>query len=238
MNPIWVYPRLDTVDASRRLQQLRDNGPRPAISCPEASPPPIGQVVPQEVLEQVRKAATEAAATVSGPSIRAKAAQWDAAVGSALHSTMGIIPTDAADEGVWSFLALVLMPDLAAHRFPDLHSDRLMGRPRNVFRRLWWREEVLGDLPIPPDTRPLGEDEYVNIFERSYMVRCRPLARTLATAILSHRGANRSAFARQLTKNVRRTTGPLLLDALSETQLQDLVNRQADAIHIVGQEPS
>ena len=230
MTARWVYPRLGPLEASQLLEQLQTVGLKPATSWPGASPPPVGIVVPEDVLTSVRQAAVDAAAAVTGQAVQGTVAEWDAAVGSAIHSEMAITPADAAHEGVWSFLALILMPDLAAQRFPDLHPDRILGRPRNVFRRLWWRREVLGDLPVPAGRRPLGEDEYVNIFERSHMSRCRPLARALAMTILSYGGDNRSAFTRELAKNVRRTSGPLLLDVLSESQLLELVVGQALAL--------
>lgn len=137
---------------------------------------------------------------------------------------MQIIPSDASHEGPWAFLALVVMPDLAIQRFPDRHPDRMLGGPRNVFRRTWWRHHVLGDLVSKEGVRPLGEDEMVNIFERSRMARNHALARVLAGAVLDYAGGNRSAFTRRLTKRVRAFTGPLLLDMYSESQLQSLVN--------------
>ena len=237
--PRWVYPRLDPLEASRLLDGLRSGRLQPSISCSDATPPPTGSLVPEAVLQEVRHAVATASMTVTAGDVpRGEVARWDELVGEALHATMGIIAADAAHEGVWSFLTLILLPDVAVRRFPDMHVDRMLGRQRNVFRRLWWRREVLGDLPVPQGARPLGEDEYVGIFERSQMARCRPLARALATVILDYQGGNRSSFARDLAKVVGRQTGPRLLDTLTELELRDIVVEQARALGATIEEPT
>lgn len=149
---------------------------------------------------------------------------WDLAVGTALYRTMEIIPSDASHEGPWAFLTLVLLPDFAVMRFPDRHPARMLGGRRNVFRRVWWRQHILGDLSTREGVRPLGEDEMVNIFERSKMARNHNLARELARAILDYPGDNRSEFTRRLTRRVRALTGPIMLDVCSSSQLRAVVD--------------
>ena len=92
------------------------------------------------------------------------------ALGRTLHEHLRIIPADAAHDETWSFLTLVVFPDVAVIRFPDMHVNRLIGTPRNVLRRTWFRQEVLGDL-LHSTGRPLGEDELVGLFERSALAR-------------------------------------------------------------------
>ena len=104
---------------------------------------------------------------------------------------MQIIPADASHPGPWSFVTLVLLPDVASKRFPDLHENRLTGTYRNTFRRCWWRHHVLGDLEFPPGSTPLGEDELVKIFERSKMARDHRLAKALALGIVAYQGRDR-----------------------------------------------
>ena len=78
---------------------------------------------------------------------------------------------------------------------------------------------MLGDLHATA-TKPLGEDELVGLFERSALSRNRALARALAKRVLAYEGGNRSAFARHLYMEARYSTGPLLMDAMAEEQLQ------------------
>jgi hypothetical protein len=108
-----------------------------------------------------------------------------------------------------------------------MHTDRLLGTPRNVLRRTWIRQEVLGDL-MHSSTRPLGEDELVGLFERTALARNRALIRRLAIAVLEYEGqSGRSEWARDLYKRVTFSTGPRLLDALSDDELDALI-RQND----------
>ena len=78
------------------------------------------------------------------PMTRLGGPQFDRQLAAELHRQMHILPADAAVEDVWSFLSLVLLPDVACWRFPDRSEERLRGHFRNVFRRLWWRAYILG----------------------------------------------------------------------------------------------
>ncbi|GAA1815141.1 hypothetical protein GCM10009812_04820 [Nocardioides marinus] len=148
---------------------------------------------------------------------------FDADLGRALHLALRIVPADAAHEGTWSFLTLVVFPDIAALRFPDLHEDRFIGSPRNALRRTWQRFDVLGDLSAD-SARSLGEDELVGLFERSALVRNRPLAVALARRVLSYDGPNRSQWARNLYKVATFQSGVRLLDALDATGIEAFVD--------------
>ena len=148
--------------------------------------------------------------------------ELDRRLGKLLHKQLDIVPADAAHAGTWTFLTLVVFPDLAVARFPDLHEKRFLGGPRNVLRRTWVREEVLGDLHSGRAS-PLGEDELVGLFERTALARNRRLVRALAEHVLSSNIAPRSEYARELYKRATYATGPLLLDALDDAQLAGLV---------------
>lgn len=227
-----VYPRLGHEAGLVRLNELVKRSAQSievAFQDPDAVPVTTGTPATEQKLRDVRKTAREAVARWDGRSPgRSEAAEWDAAVGKALHESMDIVPADASHEGPWSFLSLVVMPDLAVARFPARHSSRMLGGPRNVFRRPWWRYHVLGDLACPADAKPLGEDELVGIFERSKMSRNRTLARALARSILGYTGPNRSEFTRRLARSVRAETGPLLLDILERVELERLVEECAE----------
>ncbi|MGH3086928.1 MAG: hypothetical protein ACRDSJ_06365 [Rubrobacteraceae bacterium] len=150
---------------------------------------------------------------------------FDSTLGRSLHDALGIVPADAAHEGTWSFLTLVVFPDVAAFRFPDFHINRFVGAPRNALRRPWQRYEILGDLPA--GGRPLGEDELVGLLERSALVRNRRLARALARRVLAYDGPNRSQWSRDLYKLATFQSGVRLLDALEDTEMDNLVNSLA-----------
>lgn len=230
-----IYPRLPLAIAKARIDELGEafaNGGLTeveqlvGVEHPRAAPIATGgRVADQEDIAAVRGAVMEALApwrTGAGVA-RPQAAAFDLALGRVLHDQLQIVPSDAAHDETWSFLTLIVLPDVAVMRFPDMHVDRLLGGNRNVLRRPWLREEVLGDLLHATD-RPLGEDELVGLFERTALSRNRALIRRLAHAVVTYEGtAARSEWARELYKRVTFVTGPRLLDALPEVELDELI---------------
>jgi hypothetical protein len=148
--------------------------------------------------------------------------ELDARLGRVLHHALEIVPADAAHEGTWSFLTLVVFPDVAAIRFPDFHVDRFVGTPRNALRRTWQRFELLGDLP-DPSAGGLREDELVGLLERTQLVRNRALAQALASRVMAYTGTKRSQWARDLYKIATFQSGLRLLDALDQDDIESFV---------------
>jgi hypothetical protein len=231
-----VYPRLSLPFARVRIGEIASAmssggvaGVRAlsATEHPHAAPVATGgRVANSDDIAKVRVAVLNtvepwySAGTVPRP----QAAAFDLALGHTLHEQLQIVPADAAHDETWSFLTLVVFPDVAVLRFPGMHSDRLIGSPRNVLRRTWLRQEVLGDL-LHSTEHPLGEDELVGLFERSALARNHALIRRLAVAVLAYEGPMaRSEWARELFKRVTFTTGPRLLDALSDAELDEIIH--------------
>jgi hypothetical protein len=153
-------------------------------------------------------------------------AEVDRAWGHVLHQRMAIAPTDAAHEGGWSFLALVVVPDLAFWRFRGGDRRRFIGVTDHVFARLWWRELVLGAEVVDGDGgAPLTEDEHVALSRRADLVASSTVARAIARGIMRSGGADAARLARMktLTLDLLRLSPSLCLDALDEGQLDDLV---------------
>jgi hypothetical protein len=232
----FVYPRLPLPFAKARISEITEimsSGGVAGVQAlartehPRAAPVATGgRVASSEHIEDVRAVVLRTIEPwrLLGTVPRPQAAAFDLALGRTLHEHLRIIPADAAHDEAWSFLTLVVFPDVAVFRFPDMHVDRLIGAPRNVLRRTWSRQEVLGDLLRSTD-RPLGEDELVGLFERSALARNHALVRRLAVAVLAYDGpAARSEWARDLYKRVTFSTGPRLLDALSDTELDAIIH--------------
>lgn len=230
-----VYPRLSLPFARARISEIASAmsgsgvaGVRAlsATEHPRAAPVATGgRVANPDDIGKVRAAVLDTVKPwySAGVVPRLQGAAFDLALGHTLHEYLQIVPADAAHDETWNFLTLVVFPDVAVLRFPGMHADRLIGSPRNVLRRTWFREEVLGELLHSSD-RPLGEDELVGLFERSALARNHALIRRLAVAVLAYEGPMaRSEWARELYKNVTFTTGPRLLDALSDTELDAII---------------
>lgn len=221
----FLYPRLAEADGLMLLAEMRQRGDRlqemVAFAHDHAQPAPTGGTpIDPGGLQRLRRLVLEQMEVwvLDDIPARANVAQFDLDLGRALFTFMDIVPADAASTGVWTFLSTVVFPDLVALRFPDLHEDRVLGRPRNALRRTWERHSVVGDLQSSA-SRPLGEDELVGLFERSELSRNRSLARALAQRVLEYDGSDRSAYARRLYQEARYSTGSLMLDVLDEDQI-------------------
>ncbi|MFI6233507.1 hypothetical protein ACIBD9_08105 [Micromonospora sp. NPDC050784] len=240
----YVYPRLPLAIARARVAEIAEawtTGGLEAVAVlsdvlhPHAAPVATGgRVRDPDQIADVRRAVCERLKPwlADGEVPRRDSAAYDLQLGRVLHQELDILPADAAHAGTWSFLSLVVLPDVAVVRFPTLHVDRLIGTPRNALRRTWMREDVLGDLMHSSD-RPLGEDELVGLFERTSLARNRRLIRRLAVAVQAYDGTTaRSQWARDLYVGVTYATGPRILDALSDSELDGLI---VDAAERAGQ---
>lgn len=162
-----------------------------------------------------------------------------------LYDRMGIVPAEAAAGGIWSFLAFVLLPDIAAWRFPDRHHDRFIGADlmigssnRHVFGRLWARVYVLG----AEASSGLGEDNVVNLFERPTFGGDPRLARaigeTLISTIATSRVIQSQELMRDAMKRLRRLAVLVSFGSLSDDQLtlllEEVFATSAAALRTVG----
>jgi hypothetical protein len=159
--------------------------------------------------------------------IGAKAfASVDRAWGRVLFERMTIAPADAASEGPWSFLSLVVVPDLALWRFPAGGRDRFIGLGDHVFARLWWREFTLGSQIMDGDGhQPLTDEELAVLFRRRDLVANPEVARAIGRAILplDASGPERLARLKSVLIDLLRLTPGMCLDALGEAELDELV---------------
>ncbi|WP_135452761.1 hypothetical protein [Mycobacterium sp. DL99] len=225
------YPRLNRGDAEAIFDELRTRyavGGRAALADEvrfdheRKVPVATGRIATPEEIAGVRQSVLEHMASWLVQERISDKAGFDGALGRSLHGVLNIVPADAAHEGTWSFLTLVVFPDIAAVRFPDFHINRFIGTARNALRRPWQRQEILGDLPEDRG-RPLGEDELVGLTERSALVRNRRLARALAGRVQAYDGPNRSQWARGLYKSATFQSGVRLLDALDDAEIDRFV---------------
>lgn len=232
-----LYPRLPRSSARKllveragtSLDELRGMG---TLQHPDAEPSATGgHPADKRKLDEVQGAIRRVAEQAGYPKPLGGSTQtFDRTCGTALYSTMDIVPADAAEEGVWSFLALVVTPEIGPWRFPALSEDRLLGRPRNVLRRPWWRAWALGpDLDhAPAGCEPLGEDEYVQIMERSSLGGNRRTAHAVQSALwraeVNGLALPRSELMRQLTRRARGVKSHIQFDALSDEALDKLLD--------------
>lgn len=151
----YLYPRLLPAAATdlreeylqRSVEDLRDRWAptHPAMFYAATG----GARLPERNLGALREAVLARAVEHGYPAKpgRKQAAGFDLDVATILHRDSGIIPAEAVTGDLWAFLSLVVLPDVSAWRFSDLHRDRVLGTDvtRHVFSRLWWRAHLLYD---------------------------------------------------------------------------------------------
>lgn len=236
-----LYPRLPRHVAKQLIADrtgigLEELCELAELSHPDAEPSATGgHPADAARIKEVQQAIRDVAKRAGFPRPLGGSTQsFDRPCGSVLFNTMNIVPADAAEEGVWSFLTLVVVPEIGPWRFPALAEERLIGRPRNVLRRTWWRAWALGpDLDYAPDgCEPLGEDESVQIMERPSLGGNRRTARALQAALwrAEQQGlpVPRSELMRQLARRGRAVKSHIQLDALTDEGLEGLLDRITD----------
>ena len=239
----FLIPRLTAQQAGERLQEIEirlaqgaSPSQLPVIQMGDAVPNPTGGSAPtQQILDQWRHGVLDAITLDAG----SKSANDMHAIqlGRALAQEISPNPSDVAHDGAWWFLSLMIFPDLVADRWPPkdgkLPADRWVGgkpgRDRNYLKTAWRRWMMFGELLLEAET-PLGEDELVNLLERSSVARNHRLIRAAAKQIVGHQGSQRMDFARELMLRLTYQTGPLVLDIWPNDELQGLVEDIARGI--------
>ena len=160
----YCYPRLDAQRAAERyadllgglpagngrvttavVKQLRDRVTRPEVGVTAADDRHELVPVPAAHLDSLARKVRELAESEGFPDVAHRGStNFDTSCGDLLVTEMNILPWDATSVTVWANLALMVLPDVAAWRYPDLHGDHFATRiDRHVFGRLWWRSYIL-----------------------------------------------------------------------------------------------
>jgi hypothetical protein len=165
------------------------------------------------------------------PQPRGRQTLFDRQLAVYLWERMCLVPAEAAAGGVWSFLSLVLLPDVAAWRYPERHPMRFIGRDvmigtanRHVFGRLWARAYVFG----PDLLHRLIEDNFEGIFGRPAFggnVRlARAIGITMVRTIDDHKVTNSQELLRDAMKRLLRLASIVRFNALDDDQLNAVLD--------------
>jgi hypothetical protein len=233
-----TYPRLPRDVAESLLDEQRELSPGELTGMVGTSHPrqewhpTIPERVTGDELRQLRSDVVSIAAGHGYPKQLPRGGYtiFDQQLAVHLYEAMGIVPAEAAAGGIWSFLATVLLPDVAAWRYPDRHRDRFIGSDlmigtsnRHVFGRLWARVCILGALT----SSRLGEDNVVNLLERPTFGGNPRLARAISEAYIRTVAASGIAQSQQLMrdamKRLRRLAVVISFGALDDDQLWELL---------------
>ena len=234
----YLYPRFTPSAAEKMLRALEKRiasgqGARITLkpdSMPETSWPATGGVPVDADRLRTLRGKVESAVQGQECADHQSRRVFDIEVGLTLFKWLEQDgPTNAADQDMWSFLTIAVMPDLALRRFPSdpgsgrLPRERFLAGRRNVFYRAYLRALVLGELLRHPDME-LYEDELVGMIDRNLSMDHR-LTRAIAREIAGlPRSGNRRETVRNGLKAIQYEVKVTDLGYLSEAGLQEVVH--------------
>jgi hypothetical protein len=236
---IYLFPRLPIRAAKARIAEVlgkgvSDLGAMAAGSHPESVYPATGGTrISEQSLLKVRAALLKAARELGFPNTsgRDSLLSFDPAAGIVLLEELPIAPGEAARDDVWSFMTLILAPDLATWRFQDQNEQRLFGGVRNAFQRLWWRAYLLHD---PRERDPwhllrLPEDALVGLMERPGISSNPAVTKAIALGIqgIANRLPSdlREDGWRDAYKRIRQRFPLVNLDVLAEQEVMNQIGQ-------------
>lgn len=159
--------------------------------------------------------------------------EFDQALGVAIHKQMGIMPADAANADVWTFVNAVVLPDIVLWRhgkFDDVRKrwiiseDRLFDLTRTSVGRLWWRVHLLGEEVATK----LGEDEAVQLLEKPRIGGFASLSQAIGRRHIHYASeggtTRRMDLLRDVTKRLIRKMAVQSVYAMGPDQLEEFVD--------------
>jgi hypothetical protein len=245
-----LHPRLGPAFArmlyeARRtmsLEQLRDvaatsdeNQTWPAIGAPRISDAEL-----QTFADRLRAEAD----ALRWPDLPPDAitTQFDRRIARVLHEADHLFPAEAADPEMWSFVALVLVPDVTWwrwHRSTNVERFVASDLTRHTFAKQYWRAEALLRGASDPAAvwnlfDSLGEADFdqIQTRRRAYGVNpevTRALARSRLRMKAAHNGADIREPWRKLLKSLLRLGAFVSFAVMSANELDaELITLEGD----------
>ena len=248
MTDFLVYPGLGKEDAKEIYSKLSQYSSDLLSAREELSSTDhyksrwrsTGHRVEPEELEHVRKELRELGDQCGWPEPPSEDQKrmWSRQLPSVLHTSTSMSPADASKGHIWSWLSLVLVPDLAIWRWPTIHENRVTGygprsANRNFLRVAWWRAEILGAKSDDPPAL-LFEDRLVSLFERPGLTKDHRTAKMIVSVWLNRDGEkiepDAEEFFQQISMRLIRKGRVIAYNILSEKELQQLVEKEFEEI--------
>lgn len=188
-----------------------------------------------EDLLGLRAVILRVASTFGYPSqVRGRALiEFDQALGAAVYQQMRIMPADAANADVWTFVNTVIAPDIVLWRYGKfdelggrwlVSEDRLYDMTRTTVGRLWWRAHLLGDAV----STQLNEDEAVSLLEKPSIGGYPGLSRALGERHLYYAkvaaNTRRMDLLRDVTKRLIRVMAVRSVFFMDQEQILEFVD--------------
>ena len=232
MNQLW--PRLSTPHARAAFAELasasitelaQQASPRhPRMTFAATGGARVSEEVVKGLANSIREVAVEYGYPAKGTDDQR--VLFDRAAAEVVFQQMEITTVEAANRGVWSMLAVVVLPDVTCWRFERTNLERWVASDltRHMFSRLWWQALTFG-VPGPAGIdfsllRQLTESDLNQITERRSIAGNRRLAQSLARLVIDTPGSSR-LLLRDLTPRLRRRLAFVDFSALDDQQIGD-----------------
>jgi hypothetical protein len=229
-----LWPRISTPVARAAFEQIGTVGVRDLGSSARTSHPQEtfaatgGTRIAKEGVEALCKTTREAAIEYGYPDSApdARRIAFDRAAAEVMFRGMNITTFEASNRGVWSFLAVVAMPDVTLWRFGRTNVERWIASDltRHMFARLWWQALTFsfsdsdGNLDFSL-LWGLSESDLNQITERRSVAGNARLAQALARAVIDASGARRELI-REVTPKLRRRLAFIDFSTLTDAQVE------------------
>ncbi|MEU9798257.1 DUF6339 family protein [Streptomyces sp. NPDC051000] len=257
-----LYPRLLPGETERRFRMLHEApaGGHASMAANHSSRAVYaatgGRRVTRDELDQLRGSVLRVARDQGFPASPSAAQRtaFDRGTAQVLREGCRMVPGEAAQRQVWAFLALVLLPDVCAWRWPAdagnrYVADRFKGTDltRHALARLWTRAHVLRDDTADDPYHlldVLGEADLDQVMARRSALAGSPAlvraivrahrddeagggaaSRTAASRTAASPGVASRAVLRESLTRLLRLTAFVDLDSASEPELGRLVRQ-------------
>jgi len=232
-----LYPRLPRPAAEARWESIRELSLDELAAAAQTTDDAVvyaatgGSRAHASHMGEIRARVLEVANRYGHPTSasRLTAGRFDAEAAECLFRTMKIAPGEACRDEVWSFVTLVLLPDIARWRFPESGLERFIGGAahRNTFQRLWWRAYVLRDADAADEfhlLKRLSEDALVGMMERpgisSNITLARMIAREGVSVVDAAPSSVHEDIWRDAYKRIRQRIPVVNLDGLDDQSMR------------------
>ncbi|MDN4614573.1 hypothetical protein P5G50_08920 [Leifsonia sp. F6_8S_P_1B] len=162
-----LYPRLPRSAAERLYETAEDLSAATEHSAQIFAPVGGRRATPTDVAKVSDAVRAEATACGFPASLEpAKRIEFDRRVARVLVEVMDLSWSEAAATEIWSFLALVALPDVTRWRFGTGNPERWIASDltRHIWARAWWRGTVFQQRPDLLDV--LSESDLNQVLER------------------------------------------------------------------------
>ena len=199
MNTLW--PRLERPIADVALSELRLTDPsalsnRASFQHPgQTFASTGGRRATRYDIEQLRTSIVDVAEFYGFPDDDSRLVEFDRVMAGHLMVAAPMNVGEALNRAVWSFMALVVAPDVTYWRFgrrdpSNWNVERWIctDRTRHMFSRLWWQARQLTTRDADDGLNTsllegLSESELNHLTERTSIGGCKPLALALSAAV-------------------------------------------------------